>query len=409
MNLNWLQSNLIYLTVHGSQCYGLNDESSDLDVKGICIPPANVEYGLFNRFEQSENNPDIEQKYGYMRNYKNPKFESTIYSLRKFFILSSNVNPNIIELLWTDQRFHLAKNPIMLKIFNERDKFLSSKAKFTFSGYAYSQLARIERHRKWILKGDMKEPTRENFGLPSIPNKQVDEIFKYVKSQVEKWNLNQYPIDEMQRADLKETIWEIIWNLSNKSVSWDNWPDAYSYGVINKLKEDLSLKDEVVDLIQKERLYAKEVDNYKSWLKWKSERNPYRRDLEIKFGMDVKHAMHLVRLLRMGYEILTQNKVIVKREDREELLSIKHGAWSYNKIMEYSIEMQKKLDEVYESQKKLMMEGKPTIVRWSVDFEEINKLYHLLYKQYWDSKFDEKECENHEYAMEQALGWHGQG
>jgi hypothetical protein len=31
----------------------------------------------------------------------------------------------------------------------------------------------------------------------------------------------------------------------------------------------------------------------------------------------------------MGYEILTQGKVIVKRPDREEILAIKNGAWSY--------------------------------------------------------------------------------
>jgi predicted nucleotidyltransferase len=59
MNLEWLKDNIVYLTVHGSQAYGLATESSDVDVKGICIPPDEVENDLFQNFEQAENHPDV--------------------------------------------------------------------------------------------------------------------------------------------------------------------------------------------------------------------------------------------------------------------------------------------------------------------------------------------------------------
>lgn len=370
--MEWLPNSLVYLTKAGSQAYGLSNELSDLDIRGVCIPPRHVENDLFHRFEQAENPPYVEEKFGYLKNPKNPKFDSSVYSLRKFFILAANINPNIVELLWTDYSDHLLLHPIFGKLMENRKMFLSSKAKWTFSGYAMAQSAKIERHRKWIVKGEVPNPRREDFGLPPIATKGVDEVFSYIKSKVEDWNLNQFPLEERERGDLKETIWELLWTLSQKKVSWDNWPEAYAQGVIYKLGTELSLRDEVVDLIQKERAYLKAYNNYKSWLSWKAERNPARRELEVKSGYDTKHASHLVRLMRMGYEIMTEGEVIVKRPDREELLSIKNGAWSYEKVMEYADQMQVKLDEVYKS----------SFLPKSVDHAALNKLYHRLSEEF---------------------------
>ena len=49
--------------------------------------------------------------------------------------------------------------------------------------------------------------------------------------------------------------------------------------------------------------------------------------------MDTKHAMHTIRLLKMGLEILNGKGVIVKRPDREELLDIRNGGWSLEQIL----------------------------------------------------------------------------
>lgn len=374
--MEWLKNNIIYLTKAGSQAYGLSNNLSDLDVRGICVPPRHVENDLFNRFDQAENPSYVEETYEHLRNPNNPKIDSSIYSLRKFFVLAANINPNIIELLWTDESDHLVCIPLMIKLLSHRDKFLSSKVKHTFLGYALSQVAKIERHRKWIVLGELQPPKREDFGLPAVSPRGVDEVFGYIKSKVEEWNLNQFPLDEQNRADLKETIWELVHTLSNKDVSWDNWPDAYAQGVIKKFLEiDLNLKEEVIVLINAERAYAKAKVTYESWLRWKKERNPARRELEVKSGYDTKHASHLVRLMRMGYEILTEGKVIVKRPDAEEILNIKNGGWSYEKVMEYAKEMQTKLDAAY----------KTTTLPRSVDHEKLNELYHKLTEEYHSS------------------------
>lgn len=376
MNLNWLIPNTIYITLHGSQAYGLNNELSDVDVKGIVVPPRNVEYNLFNRFEQAENNSEIENILSRIKNPNNPKFESVIYSLRKFMTLAANINPNIIELLWTEHTDHFVLKRTMEELIANRELFLSSKAKFTFSGYAFAQAAKIERHRKWIVKGELTEPKREDFGLPAEPVKQIDEVFGLIKSEVEKWNLSQYPLSNMEREDIKADIWELIYYVSKVDVNEGNWLQMYEAGVIERLATQYNLKEEVVDILQKERQFKKAMESYKSWLNWKKNRNPARHELEVKSGYDTKHASHLVRLMRMGMEILTDKKVVVRRPDREEILAIKNGAWSYEQVMAYADEMQKKLDEAY----------KTTTLPKTVDYEAVNALYHKLFEGYYSKK-----------------------
>jgi uncharacterized protein len=377
---NWLetslQNHLIFVTVHGSQCYGLANELSDLDLKGIVVPPKEVENNLFHRFEQVENSELVHRKFDHLKNPKNPKIESTVFSLKKFMVLAANINPNIIELLWVDPKDVLFTTPLMEEFMEHRDLFLSSKAKFTFSGYAYAQLAKIERHRKWIVRGEIPQPKREDFGLPSEPTPQMAEIFGLIKSEVERWNLSQFPLDEVQRDDLKSTIWELVYNVSKVEVNEGNWPAVYGHGVVERLAEQYNLKKDVVDVLHKEREFKRETETYNSWLNWRKNRNPARHELEVKSGYDTKHASHLVRLMRMGLEILNEKKVIVKRPDRDEILAIKNGAWSYEQVVAYAKDMQTKLDEAY----------KTTTLQKSVNHEKINSLYHHLFEKFHQKK-----------------------
>ena len=57
-----------------------------------------------------------------------------------------------------------------------------------------------------------------------------------------------------------------------------------------------------------------------------------RQQLIQKFGYDTKNATHLIRLLRMGIEFLTDGQLRVYREDARELISIKKGEWPMEKI-----------------------------------------------------------------------------
>lgn len=81
--------------------------------------------------------------------------------------------------------------------------------------------------------------------------------------------------------------------------------------------------------------------HYNDWLK---NRNPARSDLEARFGYDTKHGMHLVRLQRMALEILTTGTVHVFRPDRDELLAIRDGAWTFDELEVRASDMSAKID-----------------------------------------------------------------
>lgn len=364
-----LLNNTIYLTIHGSQCYGMATENSDLDAKGICMVPSEIENDLFHTFEQSENHPDIESQISHLRNPINPKVETTIYSLKKFVKLAAAVNPNVLELLYVKPEFQIIKNKTAEKLIENRDLFLSARAKFTFCGYAYAQLNKIERHRAWVLlPDDLKKPRRNDYGLPEESQQEVEEVFRYIKGKVEEWNFSELPLDNNEKGKLKEITWELIYEISGNKVGWDNWVRIYTGAAIEKLAKTLNLKEELLDLIKRENTYRRDLQTYGSWTYWKNNRNPVRKVLEEKYKYDVKHASQLVRLLRSGLEILETGKFNVYRPDAQELLSIKNGAWSYEKVVEYAETMNKKMEEAY----------KITKLPKSVDYVKINGLYQDL-------------------------------
>lgn len=49
-------------------------------------------------------------------------------------------------------------------------------------------------------------------------------------------------------------------------------------------------------------------------------------------GYDTKNAVHLVRLLRQGIEFLSTGELVVQRPDAPELLDIKRGMWSLERV-----------------------------------------------------------------------------
>jgi len=59
-----------------------------------------------------------------------------------------------------------------------------------------------------------------------------------------------------------------------------------------------------------------------------------RKQLIEQHGVDTKAAAHLIRLLRMGTEFLSTGELNVWREDSPELLAIKNGQWSIERVEE---------------------------------------------------------------------------
>lgn len=212
--------------------------------------------------------------------------DHVLYEARKFFRLAAAANPTVIELLWTDPNDHRMVSAEGDRLLEHRDDFLSTRVQDTFVGYALSQLKRIKGHRSWLLSPPKHEPKRKDYGLP-----ETTLIAK----------------DQLRAAEV-----------------------MIEQGKI----EEAELTPNFIEIMQRERAYRqarREWDNYQAW---KRNRNPARAQLEAQFGYDTKHAQHLVRMLRMGVEILRDGEVRVRRDDAEELRAIRSGAWTYDELVE---------------------------------------------------------------------------
>ncbi len=72
-----------------------------------------------------------------------------------------------------------------------------------------------------------------------------------------------------------------------------------------------------------------------------------RMEIIKKFGYDLKNATHCIRLLRMGIEFLKDGELYVERHDSPQLLEIKRGEWSLEKVKVESDRLFKIAEEMY--------------------------------------------------------------
>jgi hypothetical protein len=131
----------------------------------------------------------------------------------------------------------------------------------------------------------------------------------------------------------------------------------------------------VLKVIEREKRYKAALTNWNQYQGWKKNRNPARAALEAKHSYNTKHAGHLLRLLRMGEEILTTGKVIVRRPDAEELLAVRQGALAYDDLMTEVEERQEQLERIYED--------KTYVVPFSSDKAALSDLCVELHEVHW--------------------------
>ncbi len=313
----WLEANTVYKCKHGSHAYGTNTKDSDLDIKGICIPPIEYFYG-FKEFEQYEmKDPDL-----------------VIYSLRKFAKLAANANPNIFEILFVDESDILYMHPIIEPLFENKGWFLSKKVKSAFFGYAKDRLKEIERNAGWLLNPP-KLPNREDFGLTdkdNFPKGLYDSFNSQVQKFIDTFQLDLSWLDDAERLEVTSAI---------KS-------QLYKAGLnAEKIFSSLSrfVENDALTILLKENSFRASKNNYDSYVNHITKRNPKRLELEIKCGYDGKDAGHLIRLLSMALEMITGKGVVVKRPDREKLLEIRKGLWSKEQLMEETNRLIKEIEE----------------------------------------------------------------
>lgn len=384
-----IKDNLIVKHYAGSHAYGTNIETSDVDFRGIFVAnPVNIRTPFFPIREAK----DVSEE------------DTTIYELSNYMKLALDCNPNVLESLWVDASDITVTTPEYELLRSYAPDFLSSKIAFTTSGYATAQLKRLTQSKKKAnylpdlnelcavlqrgLRNDIidkdfifrecgehvLEYMHEHKYIEHQGNnilKTLDELLTYCSvvdhnkqrmrvvckpqqkdfvSLVQWFGNDKTLRNHFKIADFKEHHRLIPYGKNTYGIYPANRYELYDFvGNLNttydeSIRTDLGTPLCIIKLNVDE--FNRMNDEYHKFWEWRKNRNSIRLGMEEQFGLDLKHAMHLVRLLRIGEEVLTTGQYLVKRPDAAELLDIRAGKWKYDELIKYADEKDRYVREV---------------------------------------------------------------
>jgi predicted nucleotidyltransferase len=331
----------IFLTLAGSNAHGTAREGSDVDLRGVCICPLPTRISLFQTFEQYEGPlssglvdlalPKLKAHPTASRGLTT-KVESVIFDIAKFVGLCAAANPNALEILFASERDWVLITPAWQRLHDQRNHFLTKKVQQTFLGYAMAQLKKIKTHRSWLLNPPTHKPAREDFGLPvasgTLSQDDQNRIEQSIADKIRSYGVDNIDMPKPTRAAVQERLDSFYRDVLTAS------DETVDDGIRATAVHALSLPASVVETLNAEKKYRSAMKHWESYQTWKSQRNPARAELERKHGYDTKHAMHLIRLMRMGLEVLQRGELLVNRPDAAELMAIRDGSLSFEELMD---------------------------------------------------------------------------
>lgn len=123
---NDLYQRIMYRCIIGSQAYGLAGDESDVDRRGIYLPPADLHWSLYGVPEQLEDQ----------------QTQEAYWEIQKFLILALKSNPNVLECLYSP--LVEFKTPLVEELLEMRSLFLSRLVYQTYNGYVMSQFKKMQ-------------------------------------------------------------------------------------------------------------------------------------------------------------------------------------------------------------------------------------------------------------------------
>lgn len=356
------QKDLILLeVVAGSKAYGTNTEKSDHDIRGVFYLEKEDYLSSFDTLEEvADQKQDI--KY---------------FELKKFLLLLANNNPNILELLNMPEDCIIHKKEIINKI--DRHLFLSKICKDSFGNYAMSQIKKARGLNKKITfvipdkKKSLLEFCYVISGIGSVPFLDWLENNKY-----------EHKYCGLSKIDHLRDMYVLYYDNDAQNK---NEHSLYLRGVLKEEqhtnlilssvpKEQIQMKKGF--LYYNEDGYKKYLKEYHEYMEWKQNRNQERYSENISHGKnyDGKNLSHCIRLLTMSLEIAKEQKINVRRKEREYLLAIKRGEYDYDSLIKEAEKILLDTEKAYLSSN---LPDKPNL-------NEIEKLHLEIRKELYDIK-----------------------
>lgn len=263
-----IKDKLLFLSFGGSHSYGTNVETSDVDIRGCALNSVADILGLSN-FEH----------------FRSESTDTVVYGFNKFVRLLIDCNPSIIEMLGCKPDHYIFFNNIGRQLVENRKLFLSQKAVSSFGGYANQQLRRLECA---IAHDRVTEEEHERHLIQSMTG--AVNSFRDRYTDFEHGSLKLF-VDKSDKTNRNTEVFaDIVLN---------HYPARDFNGILNELGSVVRTYDKL------------------------NARNNKKDDAHLN-----KHAMHLIRLYLMCFDILEKEDIYTYREnDREMLLEIRNGKY----------------------------------------------------------------------------------
>jgi predicted nucleotidyltransferase len=318
----WMRSysrRVILRVVSGSRAYGLATEHSDADERGVFVVPAADWLSLSAPVEH------VQDERG----------DNVLYGLRKFLALAAAANPSVLEVLFAPADTILARRPAAAPLLAARSQFVTAQCVESHIGYARTQIHRARGQNKWIHHPQPEAPPRrEDFCYvvrAPWPGAAADGAMP----------LRPAPLAQ-SGVDLREHHCAALEHAPRTYRLYHYGPGArgvFREGVL--VCESVPREDEFTRLrgllIYDEEGYARAKRDHEHYWQWRVLRNDARwRTQEAgEIDYDAKNLMHTFRLLMSTESILLHGAPRVRFEGRErdELLRIRSGAYSYEELV----------------------------------------------------------------------------
>ncbi|MFA5715578.1 MAG: nucleotidyltransferase domain-containing protein [Candidatus Paceibacterota bacterium] len=191
LNFNmWQQS--IVLAYRGSIAHGTyvpNSNSTsidDKDILGIAMPTRQYFFGLksFEQFEKFEGEWDV-----------------LIYDFRKAVRLLMKSNPNILQILWTPDKYILKQTDIYQKLRENRHLFVHKGIYKTFCGYSFGQLHKMENMAYNGYMGQKRKGLVDKFGYDT---KNAQHLIRLLRQGIEFLQTGELIVERPDAGELKQ-------------------------------------------------------------------------------------------------------------------------------------------------------------------------------------------------------------
>lgn len=186
----WGQS--IVLAYRGSIAHGTYVPNSnpnsidDKDILGIALPPKQYFFGLksFEQFEKIEGEWDV-----------------LIYDFRKAVRLLMKSNPNILQILWTSDKYILKQTDIYQRLRDNRHLFVHKGIYKTFCGYSLGQLKKMENMAYNGYMGQKRKGLVDKFGYDT---KNAQHLIRLLRQGIEFLQTGELIVERPDAEELKQ-------------------------------------------------------------------------------------------------------------------------------------------------------------------------------------------------------------